>query len=72
MNLSYSQRAYVVARHRDGFVKLGGLGALGVGEMWVVEVPEHADYPGYAEAAVVDEEPTTLLGQSLRGEASGA
>lgn len=47
--LHYGLRAWVVAK-APGRVLLGGLGVLGVGEMWVKEDPHHKDYPGYAEA----------------------
>ena len=44
-------QTFVVARDRKlGRILLGGLGALGVGEMWFDEEPKHTTYPGYAEA----------------------
>lgn len=52
--LSYAYQTYVVARQPStGRILLGGLGAMGVGQMWFSEEPEHADYPGYAEAELV-------------------
>ena len=38
-----------------GKVLLGGLGVLGVGQMWVKEESSHKDYPNYEEAIIVDE-----------------
>jgi hypothetical protein len=49
--LSYRYKTWVVARDRkDGWVLLGGLGGLGVGEMWSKEVEDHKNYPGYEDA----------------------
>jgi len=50
--LSYRYGAYVLAR-RPGEVLLGGLGGMGMGQMWVTEEPRHRDYPGYEEAEVL-------------------
>jgi hypothetical protein len=47
--LDYRYQAYVV-EIEDGKVLLGGLGGMGLGQMWVDELPRHKDYPGYAEA----------------------
>lgn len=44
---------FVVAR-AEGWVLLGGLGVMGVGQMWQEERPDHAEYEGYAEAPIVD------------------
>lgn len=47
----YDMNIWVVARDRvDGWVKLGGLGAMGVGEMWEPDGPEMLRYAGYEEA----------------------
>src|SRR5271154_1836715 len=49
--LSYRYKTWVVARDRtDGWVLLGGLGGMGVGEMWSKETERDQDRPGYAEA----------------------
>lgn len=47
-------RSFVAGRSPDGSrVLLGGLGALGVGEMWFDWEPKYADYPGWDTAPVV-------------------
>lgn len=49
--LSYSAQAYVLARDPSkGRILLGGLGGLGVGQMWFNEDERHKEYPGYADA----------------------
>lgn len=53
--LSYAYRSYVVARKpSEGLVLLGGLGAMGVGQMWFTETDDHKQYPGYAEAEIIE------------------
>ncbi len=53
--LRYSYNTWIVAKDSTwGRVLIGGLGALGVGEMWVEEREEHKEYPGYAEAPKKD------------------
>lgn len=47
---------YVIARDRAKHrILIGGLGALGVGQMWFDEEARHATYAGYAEAAEENE-----------------
>jgi hypothetical protein len=44
---------FIVARDPTrGLILLGGLGALGVGTMWVDEQPKHKGYAGYDLAPV--------------------
>ena len=49
--LHYGLRSYVIARdkllHK---ILLGGLGAMGVGQLWFDEEDRHKEYPGYKEA----------------------
>jgi hypothetical protein len=46
---------FVVARDpARKMVKLGGLGCLGVGEMWFADSLDHQTYAGYAEAPIED------------------
>lgn len=52
--LSRGYQAYVIARRpQDAHVLLGGLGSMGVGQMWVPETEEHQGYPGYEDAAIL-------------------
>lgn len=54
--LSYAHGGFVVARNpAEGTILLGGLGAVGVGQMWFTEDEAHKDYPGYADAEIIDE-----------------
>lgn len=39
---------------RDYRILLGGLGAMGCGQMWFTEDEGHRAYPGYAEAEIVE------------------
>lgn len=49
--LRTSTRVWVVARDRErGRVLLGGLGAMGVGEMWFVDADRYVNYVGYDDA----------------------
>ncbi len=51
MGLSYVNKYFVVARDRaKKRVLLGGLGALGVGEMWFDEDKDSPSTPGFHEA----------------------
>ncbi len=44
---------WVVARDPEAKrVLLGGLGGMGVGQMWFGEDDRHKEYPGYAEARI--------------------
>ena len=55
MNLRYSgcRNTFVVARDiKRGRILLGGLGVLGVGQMWFDETDRHKDYQGYNEAEI--------------------
>ena len=53
--LRYSYHTWIVAKDTvRKRVLLGGLGGLGVGEMWREEQPEHRKYPSYAEAPEKD------------------
>ena len=47
----------VLARNsRTKQILLGGLGGLGVGQMWFNEADEdYSDYPGYADAKIVND-----------------
>jgi hypothetical protein len=50
-SLSYLYKVWVEARDRkDGWVLLGGLGGIGVGQMWSKEAEDHKNYPGYEDA----------------------
>ena len=52
--LSYGYTSYVIARRpSSGEILLGGLGGLGVGQMWFAEGADHVNYPGYAEAEIL-------------------
>lgn len=47
-------RPHVVTR-APGMVELGGLGVLGVGQMWFDDDGEqYVDYEGYADAPVIE------------------
>lgn len=49
--LSYRYKTWIVARDRkDGWVLLGGLGGMGVGEMWSKETEFDKNKPGYEDA----------------------
>ncbi len=49
--LNYTKRSFVVARDRHlGRMLLGGLGAMGVGQMWFDDDGSHKDDPTYADA----------------------
>jgi hypothetical protein len=51
--IRYGQPTWIVARDPErGYVLRGGMGALGVGEMWFKEIPEHKELPGYADADI--------------------
>ena len=51
--LRYDYNVWVVARDTEGrFVILGGLGALGCGEMRFAMEERYRSYPGYEEAPV--------------------
>jgi hypothetical protein len=55
--LSYEYRVYVAGRNPDeSRVLLGGLGAMGLGQMWVDEQIRHRDLPGWLDAPIVKEE----------------
>lgn len=55
IGLQYDQQPHVLMLNPSANqVLLGGLGALGVGTMWVDEQPYHSEYPGYDEAEIVD------------------
>lgn len=57
--LRTSTRTWIDAR-APGFVLIGGLGALGCGQMWVKERPEHRELPGYDDAEIVGLEQVPL------------
>lgn len=49
--LSLSYNTWIVARDRkNGWVLVGGLGGLGVGQMWFKEDERDKNRPGYNEA----------------------
>lgn len=51
--LSTHLRSYVITRNLPTKeILLGGLGAMGVGEMWFDEEPHDSSRPGYAEAKI--------------------
>lgn len=50
--LRTTTNVWIVAK-APGKVLLGGLGAMGCGEMWALEEPRHRDYIGYDEAPTV-------------------
>lgn len=53
--LSYRYQKFVVARDpAKGLILIGGLGGLGVGQMWSSESERHKALPGYDEAPVSD------------------
>lgn len=48
--LSYAYQTYVAGRDKANHrVLLGGLGGMGLGQMWVDERPEHAELPGWTD-----------------------
>lgn len=48
---------WIVARDRSrGYVLVGGLGCMGMGEMWCRDEPRYASYPGYAAAEELSSE----------------
>lgn len=52
--LSLSYNTWIVARDRDrGYVLVGGLGCMGVGQMWFKETERDKNRPGYDEAPEV-------------------
>lgn len=60
--LSTCYDAFVVARDTTKKrILLGGLGACGVGQMWMGEEERHKDYSGYEEA-ILGSEDDPLLG----------
>lgn len=61
--LRASTNVWIEARDpKRGVVLLGGLGALGCGEMWAEEEPRHRDYPGYEDAKRMDTGSEPLFG----------
>ena len=48
--LSYDYKTPVLAVCGCGYVLLGGLGGMGVGEMWFKDDGSYKDYIGYGEA----------------------
>jgi hypothetical protein len=51
---------FVVARcPNDGRILIGGLGCMGVGQMWRPERPEDKDRPGYDDAEIVSMSPNS-------------
>jgi hypothetical protein len=54
---------WIVAKCADR-VCLGGLGAMGVGTMWVDGETNYREFPGYDDAPTVDEETAPKLGMS--------
>lgn len=49
--LKYSRNTWIEARDRyQGYVLVGGLGAMGVGQMWFKEDEGHKSYEGYEDA----------------------
>lgn len=49
--LRYSRNTWIVAKDpKRNRILVGGLGGLGVGQMWFDETPDHKNYPGYDEA----------------------
>jgi hypothetical protein len=70
--LTAAYQTYVAARDRArGQVLVGGLGAMGVGRMWVDERPEHARLPGYADAPEADSTSEIDLDDELTRERAG-
>lgn len=52
--LSYAYSSYVVARRPStGEVLLGGLGGMGLAQMWFQETESHVGCPGYADAEII-------------------
>jgi hypothetical protein len=52
--LSYGYQQYVIARRpASGEILLGGLGGMGIGEMWLAESADDEALPGYAEAEIL-------------------
>jgi len=53
--LSRNRKTWVVAKDPErGYVLIGGLGAMGVGEMWFPTAPRDEEDPTYADAPVLD------------------
>jgi hypothetical protein len=51
--LSYRYGSYVIARDPErGRILIGGLGSMGMGEMWMTESDGDKSRPGYDEAPV--------------------
>lgn len=57
--LTYDQQHYVIARSPStGETLLGGLGCLGIGQMWFAHEESHIALAGYDTAAVVNRDAT--------------
>jgi hypothetical protein len=55
LGLDARYQTWIAARDRArNRVLLGGLGAMGVGQMWVEERDSHREYPGYDDAPEED------------------
>lgn len=56
LHIGLNDNLHIVARDRaKGNILVGGLGVMGVGQMWSPEDSEHhASYPGYEDAPEVD------------------
>ncbi len=52
--LNYLYKTWIKAKDtKDGYVLLGGLGGMGVGEMWSKTEDRHKENPAYADAPEV-------------------
>jgi len=59
---------FVVARDPErGVTLLGGLGVLGVGQMWFADREEYRDYPGFEDALIINTAGKRLFGIDVPG-----
>lgn len=61
--LRYGRNTWIVARDpKRGVILIGGLGGMGIGEMWFAENESHRDEIGYSEAKIIDTGTKRLFG----------
>lgn len=55
LRYSLSKNVYVIARDpNQKKILLGGLGGMGIGQMWHDEADHHKKYPGYKKAKFIE------------------